>query len=372
MSTLRTAALALFLVVLVGCEAVASGPGRARGEAEEVTVVTDSATWAGPVGDAIRAELARPIATLPSSQGAFRLRFQPLNERLFDQMKRLPNLVFAAPIDTEGPVGEFLRARVGEGNLEAVRSGDAAALNVRPDLWFEDQLVVVATAADDEALALEFLQRGGELRDAFNDLARERTTSEMFARLRQTELEDELLAAHDFRVQIQHDYVPVQDTTASVLGREGDFVRYRRVLSDTWRDFFVYAEDGVETLPTQDELDQLTDALLEEFARGSEDSSFVQIDDQRPITRDTTALAGRTALETRGLWYMTNDVMGGAFVRYAFVDEATDRLYLYYGMTFAPSRRLDKRKFLRQMEAVAYTFRTRADLEAESTVATDS
>ncbi len=63
---------------------------------------------------------------------------------------------------------------------------------------------------------------------------------------------------------------------------------------------------------------------------------------------------------------MVGDVMGGAFIRHAFVDEATDRLYVYYGMTFAPSRRLDKRKFLRQMEALAYTFRTRADLDAEA------
>ena len=366
MTTLRTAALPLLLVLLAGCEAVASGPGRARGEAEEITVVTDSATWAGPVGEAIRAELGRPITTLPSSQGEFRLRFQPLDERLFDQIKRLPNVVFAAPIDAPGPIGEFLRARVGEGNIDALQSGDAAALNLRPDLWYADQVVVVATAATDTALARQFLQRGDELRAAFNALARERTESEMFAELRQTDLEAELLAAHDFRVQIQHDYVQVQDTTASVLGRTGDFVRYRRVLSDTWRDFFVYVEDDVEALPAEDELDRLTNALLEEFARGSEDSSYVQLDDRRPERSARVVLAGRPALETRGLWYLVNDVMGGAYVRYAFVDENTDRLYVYYGMTFAPSRRLDKRKFLRQMEAIAHTFRTRADLDAEA------
>lgn len=353
------------LVFLAGCEAVAGGPPRARGEAEEILVVTDSATWAGPAGEAIRAELAPPVPTLPSNQGAFRLRFQRLDPRLLDQLKLMPNVVFAAPVDAPGPIGEFIRARVGEGNLGAVRRGDAAALNVRPDLWAEDQLVVVATAADEEALARQFLESGGRLRRAFDDLARDRTADEMFARLRQTDLEDELLAAHDFRVQIQHDYVPVQDTSARVAGREGDFVRYRRVLSDTWRDFFVYVEDGVESVPAEPELDRLTNALLEEFVRGTEDSSFVQIDDQRPIRTGAAEIAGRPAVETRGLWYMTNDVMGGAFVRYAFVDEATDRLYVYYGMTFAPSRQLDKRKFLRQMEALAYTFRTRADLAAE-------
>ena len=352
------------LVVLTGCEAVA-GQGNARGDIEEILIVTDSSTWEGPAGEAIRAELAPPIATLPGNQGAFRLNFQQLTGRFFDQLKQRRAVVFAAPIDAEGPIGDFIRARVGEDNLDAVRGGGVAAFNVRPDLWANGQLVVVATAADDRALAEQFLERGPELRAAFADLARENTAQEMFARLRQEDLEQDLLDAHGYRVQIQHDYVQVQDTTATAGGVDGSFVRYRRVLSDTWRDFFVFAADGVEGLPPPAQIDRITNDLLETFARGSLDSSYVQVDDQRAMTTDTAEIAGRPARETRGFWYMTGDVMGGAFVRYAFVDEATDRLYVYYGMTFAPDRRLDKRKFLRQMEAVAYTFRTEADLAAE-------
>ena len=358
-------ALALAAAVLAGCETFETPRAVARGEAEEVLVATDSATWAGPVGEALRAELGRPIATLPSGQGAFRLRRVDLSSRSFPTLKLAPHIVFAAPIDTPGEIGDFLRSRVGEGGLDAVRSGQAAAVDLRPDLWADRQLVTVATAASDSALAAQILKRGPELRAAYGRLARERTADEMFARLRQTDLEDEMLAEHGFRVGVQHDFVKVQDTTVTVAGRTGAFVRYRRVLSGTWRDFFVFAEDGVERLPPKPELDRLTDALLEEFARGVYDSSYVQTDDQRPTTTDTVTVAGRTALETRGLWYMTNDVMGGAYIREAFVDPATDRLYVYYGMTFAPDRTLDKRKFLRQMEAIAHTFQTRADVREE-------
>ena len=360
-------ALVVLTVVLAACESGVAGPARARGTAEEIVVVTDSATWDGPVGEAIRAELAAPIPTLPGAQGAFRLRFQPLVPRLFEQLKMQPNLVFAAPIDAGGPIGEFVRARAGEGNLDAIRSGQATGLIVREDLWARDQRVVIATAGSDSSLAQAFLDRGPEMRTSFNVLARERTTSEMFARLRQTDLEQDLLDAHGFRVQVQHDYVQVQDTTATVGDRTGAFVRYRRVLTDTWRDFFVFKQEGVEALPSLAELDVLTNGLLETFALGSFEDSFVQIDDQRPMASDTTTVAGRPALETRGLWYMTNDAMGGGFIRLAVVDRATDTLYLYYGMTFAPDRRLDKRKFLRQMEAIGYTLRTEADLQAEST-----
>lgn len=359
--------LATAAAVLAGCETFEAPRPVARGEAEEVLVVTDSATWAGPVGEALRATLGRPVTTLPSSQGAFRLRQVPLTSRAFGTLKLTPGIVFAAPVDAPGEIGDFIRARVGEGGLDAVRSGQAAAVNLRPDLWADKQLVTIATAASDSALARQILEAGPQLRAAYGELARQRTGDEMFARLRQTDLEEQLLAEHGFAVGIQHDFVPVQDTTVTVAGRTGTFVRYRRVLSGTWRDFFVFAEDGVSELPPKAELDRLTDALLEEFARGSEDSSYVQTDDQRPTTSETVTVAGRPALETRGLWYMTNDIMGGAYIREAFVDPATDRLYVYYGMTFAPDRTLDKRKFLRQMEAIAHSFRTRADVAAAPT-----
>ena len=352
--------------LLSACESGIAGPGRARGNAEDILVVTDSATWEGPVGEAIRAELARPIRTLPGNQGAFRLLFQPLQPRLFDQVKLQPNLVFAAPIGASGPIGDFIRARVGEGNVAAIRQGRATGFNLREDLWARDQRVVIATAGSDSALARAFRDRGQELRDSFNELARERTASEMFSRLRQEDLEQELLDAHGFRVQIQHDYVKVQDTTVTAAGRPGAFVRYRRVLSDTWRDFFVFKQEGVGTLPSEAELDRLTNALLEAFARGSLDSSYVQMDDQRPVEVDTVEIGGRPALETRGFWYMTNDVMGGAYIRHALVDREANVLYVYYGMTFAPDRTLDRRKFLRQMEAIGHTLRTRADLARDA------
>jgi hypothetical protein len=56
--------------------------------------------------------------------------------------------------------------------------------------------------------------------------------------------------------------------------------------------------------------------------------------------------------------------MGGPFVMYTFYDQATGRIYMIDGMVFAPG--FDKREFLRQLEVIAHTFRTRRDAEARS------
>ncbi|NBC17960.1 MAG: DUF4837 family protein, partial [Bacteroidetes bacterium] len=53
---------------------------------------------------------------------------------------------------------------------------------------------------------------------------------------------------------------------------------------------------------------------------------------------------------------------GGPFLTYSFYDQSTGRLYMIDGMVFAPGH--EKREFLRQMEVIAHTFRTRQESEA--------
>ncbi len=359
----RLVALALLAsaAALSGCDRALVGLKPAVGGVPEILVVTDSATWAGTVGDAVRQELAKPIMTLPNQQGAFKLRYQPLASQFLSQIRETRNVIFVAPIGVQTPIGEYIRARIPEGQIGAIESGNSVAVTIRENLWAAGQVAVTATAANDSLLASAIIERGDSLRAAFDRNVLTTTTRNMFDVGRQDAIEDTLLAERGWAVNIQHDYVPVQDTTVTVVGRTGDFIRFRRVIPDSWRDFFVFTQDGVTELPDDREIDRITDGLLEMFARGEEDAAYVQQDFRRPMTRETLPLAGREARETRGMWMMVEDLMGGAFIRYAFVDQETDRLFVYYGMTFAPSRTLDKREFLRQMESIATTFRTTGD-----------
>ena len=57
---------------------------------------------------------------------------------------------------------------------------------------------------------------------------------------------------------------------------------------------------------------------------------------------------------------MTEDFMGGPFVRYSFYDAEQGRRYVVFGMVYAPQHKFrgSKREFLRQLEVIARTFRT--------------
>ncbi len=365
MTRLSRSLATLSVLVAAGCSTVTEYKPPAVGPAGEVMVVTDSATWSGAVGEALRATVGREMLTFPQPTPAFSLTLQPLSDFSLDALRRQHSVLFAAPYTGDSETARFLRARLDSAGVQALERGGRGVIT-RPDLWMRDQLVVYATAPTDSALAAQIRAEGDDLRAAFARLARKRTTEDMFDKARQTEVEAGLLDRHGFAVGIQHDYVRALDTTfVTDQGTRGTFVRYRRFAGqDSWRDFFVYYEEDPRLRRLSPEaVRALRNDLTRRFVRGTFADSYVTIEERdlvrRPVEADTVELGGRFAIETRGTWRLTGDAMGGPFVSYAFFDEDTGRFYLIDGMIYGPRyTSAEKREFLRQMEAIAYTFRT--------------
>ena len=161
------------------------------------------------------------------------------------------------------------------------------------------------------------------------------------------------MGKHDFAINAQYDFFVAQDTM--------NFIRLRRVLTDTWREIFVYyIENGNPADITPEWIIEQRDKLTEKFVRGTFEGSYVKVDGRRPLTSENINFLGRFGYETRTLWHMTEDAMGGPLVNYTFYDEDQRRIYMIDGMVFAPN--YDKREFLRQVEAIAYTFRTQNEV----------
>ncbi|MGA7306328.1 MAG: DUF4837 family protein [Rhodothermales bacterium] len=351
----------IFLLAVAAISGCSGGDRRppATGKEGVITVVMSNPAWGGPVGDAVRAELGKPIQTLPLPEPAFDLeQYDLTTSDLFRKViKKRKYILFAASLDEESNVAKYIRSGINDSTLAHIRAGESGIMK-RPNAWYRKQLVVYAIAPTQEDLIKQITERGEDLRYVFNESTRERLTDRMFERMEQTDLEDTLMDHHDFTVNVQHDYFIAQDTL--------NFVRLRRVLSDTWRDMFIYyIENANPNLITEDWILATRDSLTEKLVRGSWDSSYVEIDRRRPITSENINFLGRYGFETRALWHMTKDAMGGPVLNYTFYDEKQRRIYMIDGMVFAPN--FDKREFLRQVEVVAYTFRTRQDEEMAGT-----
>ena len=63
---------------------------------------------------------------------------------------------------------------------------------------------------------------------------------------------------------------------------------------------------------------------------------------------------GQTMVEMRGLWEVENDYMGGPFVCHIFPDRTRENIIILNAFVYAP--KYDKRKYLRQVESIIYSF----------------
>lgn len=371
-SLLATALAGLILLTgLAGCGNADYRP-LASGPEGVVTIVMDSTRWNGSVGEAVRANIAPYLNTLPAPERAFDLKHVSLtSEQVFDNVKTQKNVVFLAPLSDSTREASFMRTRLSQEAEEAVQQGQTAVV-AKPNLWRQQQRVFFVTAASPQGLIDALQEKGNRIRESFHDITLARMQSEMFERERQYTLEDTLMQQHGFAVNVQHDYQVAIDTTTASAG----FVWLRRILSDTRRGLFVYYEENADPSQLSPEWVYATrDSLTKRYLQGNV-GGFVKVDYRRPLETENRDFLGRYAFVTRGLWYMVGEDEngelfqyggGGPFVNYAFYDQAQERIYMIDGMVFAPG--YDKRTFLRQMEVIAQTFRTQQDQRAAQTVA---
>ncbi len=327
----------------------------------QATVMIDSTLWEGPVGETLRETIGGPIPTLPSREPNFAL--SPVHYTSQDVMERAQdhrNLLFVGTIgDTTSNESRWLYHRFSEESREAVLN-DMPVVLARDDEWRRRQLVYYIVAATEEVLVDAIERYSADIVYAYNLATRQRMYRELFDIGRQRHMEDHLMENHGFAVNVQHDYILATDTTS--------FVWLRRILSDTWRSLFVYYADSVDpSAITPANILLLRDRLTRQYMEGTQ-GGFVEVVRSQPVTVDTIDFKGRFGYEIRGLWEMMGEEygrrfqfgQGGAFLAYAFYDEPSRRLYLIDGMLFAPG--YPKREFLRQLEVIAYTFRTSQDV----------
>ncbi|MCH8247431.1 MAG: DUF4837 family protein [Bacteroidetes bacterium] len=362
LSLMRGTLIASVLAISLfsACETLQYRP-EAIGPEGEIMIVIDSLNWDGPLGDALREHLGPFVGTLPAPEPLFDLRRVSITSKAFlKTIKKQKNIVFASPLSDSTPEARFIRSRLDEAGLESIMNGRNAVID-RRDLWRRYQQVYYLMSATPEGIAQLLEENGEGLRYAFNEIARDRTTRDLFEKGRQHEIEERLLRNHGFAVNAQHDYMVAIDTT--------NFVWLRRIISrDSWRSLFVsYVDNASPNSLSPEWIYEARERLTQSWITGNT-GGFVAIDFRRELTTENIDFLGRYGFETRGLWHMVgvdgngdriDYGMGGAFVNYAFYDEESERIYLIDGMIFAPG--YSKREFLRHMEAIAHTFRTQDD-----------
>ena len=304
---------------------------RSTGKTNEILIVTNSKVqWDGELGRVVKDYFEQPLPGLPQPEPMFRL-FNVANKDFNKLFRAMHNILI---IDINPEFTEPL-------------------VETRSDHWSKPQRLIKLTAPDLESFKRVFAEHRTAFLKAFNDLEIERTNVQ-FAMAKSVGMANTMNKKFGFSMQMPGGFV--------VAAEDYDFLWLKqsmhKVKQDVELGIMVHREPYVDTSAfAPGYILAKRDSLSSKFipgpsagsymitSRGFVDPVFVAIDD----------FVTGFAMETRGLWMVQNDFMGGPFISYTFVDPKLEYVITVDGYVYNPGDL--KRNFIRQMEAIFHTIR---------------
>jgi hypothetical protein len=333
--------ISLFGISAMGCERIPEAVGNDTG----ITVVADSTIYAA-IRPALEAALQKEIYT---PQPEYLLKMSYLRPEELNKVVVRPNIIMAGLLNAEDRTSKQVRGMLPAGAMNQVEQQESFVFR-KENPWARKQLLLVLVSTDTSVLKEQIIENSDYLFEVLRNHVIDLTKAEMYSQFEQKSIGNDFLEKYQWRLRVQHDYVVWQED------EKDHFVMLRRTSPERW--LFVYWEDSVE--PDNINADWLISKRNEIGRRYYENDKIAD----KYLSIGETEFAGRRAVELCGLWENEQKVAGGPFKAFAFYDEDTQRAYLVDISAFAPGQ--EKEEFMRQLEIMARTFRTAADVKRGS------
>lgn len=305
-----------------------SGLTPSTGAVNELLIVTNDKTqWEGALGDTLRAFFAANQAGLPQPEPIFDL-LNVADENFTDLFQKFHAIIM---IDI---------------NPDAA----GATSETKQDIWATPQRVIKVTAKDLPSFYTEFETKKASFMKLFVDLERQRTLT-----INQLALDYQLTETVKQKFGIS---LPFPEGFY-VAKETHNFMWLRHTLVKAKQDvelgIMLYYTDYKDTVVFNPKhILKWRNLITLEHIPGPSPLSYMVVaqEDIPPIFDTITDFPGGYAVETRGLWKVENDFMGGPFINYTTIDRANNRVLTLDGYIYFPNQ--DKKSYLRQLEAIFF------------------
>lgn len=319
-------------------------------KSNDLVVVADESLWKGEVGDTFRYYFESAFPITPNPEPIFKIRYFSFKDIDAQPLRRqLRNYIVLANIqDTSSFVTKMLIKDLGADRINKIKSEDGFNIIYGKDKWARDQLVVYVVGKDKDDL----------------NAAIKRNFSTITQRIQQHDEEQIKMATYfsgyngimnvrasktlGINIKFPKDYV-------QALFKEDEKLLWGR--RDSKKAVSNIVLQSLEYKDTSQFNEQYLKRLINGFGKyvssDSKKSKLVVNDKDLPLIRYDRIINGNQAIELRGIWEMTDDFMGGAFVSYLIKDKESNNLAFIFEFVYAPGR--EKKEYLQQMMIVANT-----------------
>jgi len=347
---MKTVFIFIGFLLLAGCGDYKS---TALGPEARIVVFADTSTIS-LVNNGLQLSISKQINTLPQPQPLFDIELhKPFD---FINLRNRAYLLFLASLSDTGATSKLVKQMLSKEVYAKAVSGEQNIFVVR-NQWNDRQLSVFIVADSLKNLDRILATNAETISYTFLEFTLGRTYYQMFKSHSQPEKSDQVLNKLGFTVDFQHDYVIVKDTL------NPNFFYMKRVQADVDRWLWVYWWDEKNPdFSDQTRFLRIRDSITKMYVQGDDSlGSYVEIAKNSKsipmyLEQKTVDFKGMYAIETRGLWRLTDYSMGGPFINYTFYNDSLKQMYMIDGSVLAP-KFSEKRDFLREMEVIAKTIR---------------
>lgn len=290
------------------------------GRINSILIVLNNADWEGRVGDSLKVIIGEPVVGLPQEEDQFRVNH--VDPRTFNSLfKRNRNILFVG--------------------LDSINH-----FYTNHDIFASPQTTLTILGKDKDQLIENIQSHREEIIDIFkrNDLALfQRKVTKDFHKPENIKTLNYLGVS----MKIPFDYKMVDDT--------GEFLWYRKDVGNGLLNIIAYEVPLYNASFETEYLVSYRDSIGKYNIPGQFENSYMRTETRiTPVTKDVE-FGDINAIESRGLWFVEGDFMGGPFISYTIRDIANDRLIVVEGFNYAPSSQ--KRDFVFELESILKTLK---------------
>jgi hypothetical protein len=348
-------ALLLPIIVLYSCDETGSTGDEmkrpAGGDADEIMVVVDSAVWDGPVGQEIRKTLASPMIGMPQDEALFDIyKVNPL--KLNSVLKSAYNMIYVTTLDSRSSQSRELHSMFTDESLKKIQS-DTSFFQVTEDNKFAIGQKILYLFANSEAdLADKISKNRGAILNVFETQARKITKARMLD-TRSTGIEKTIRDGHGYSIQVPYGWDVGKDLP--------DFVWIRELDRQKEKNIFIYQE-RYTSMDVFNDISALRDRITELYLKDGQKSDLhIKRQEVIPVFSKRINFNNKFAMESRGLWAVSDNTAGGPFLSYTLVDEENQMLYYIEGYVYHAAGK--KKRLMREMDAILSTFRMPSEIK---------
>ena len=290
------------------------------GAINSISLIIDNELWGSEVGDEIRKYFAAPVDGLPWDEPLFSLK--QMSPEAFSGFARNSRNVL-------------------------IIDKDSAVFKVKNNLYAKPQKMAFIGAQDNQSLIESIREHAPDLIALYKKHDIEENQRRMKLSLNK---ENALKEKSGISLTIPSVY--------KIVKQENDFFWMERQIPKGTMNILIY-ERPLNAIPDDahrvEEIIKMRDSIGEKYIPGREEGMYMITEKAYAPYIFDTQIAGKEAIEIRGMWEVKNFFMAGPFLNYVIKDPEHNRLLVIEGFTFAPST--NKRDYMFELEAILKSLR---------------